>query len=175
MLKHGATSLGVPSDGERGDVDAVGGQQFRIGREIDGGNGVAGAVSAAGRRGAVNREWTAQQGAGAADVAGGDQLARAAGGDCRSADDARRIDGDAEAKLAAERFESLDSGLGVVTEAEVLAFVYLGDLDGVDENAVDAGGGEEFELAGERSDEPVRLLGVKDAGGVRLVVAALLA
>src|ERR1017187_292133 len=120
MLKHGATSLGVPSDGESGDVDTVGGQQFGIRREIDGGNGVASAVSAAGRRGAVDRERTAEQGAGAADVAGGDQLADAAGGDCGSADDARRIDDDDEAELAAERFEPLDSGLGVVDRKSVV-------------------------------------------------------
>ena len=48
MLKHGATSLGVPPDGEGGDVDAVGGEELGIGREVDGGDGVGFAVAAAG-------------------------------------------------------------------------------------------------------------------------------
>ena len=36
--------------------------------------------------------------------------------------------------------------------------------EGKDERGVDAGGGEEFELAGERGDERLRLFGAEDAG-----------
>ena len=38
--------------------------------------------------------------------------------------------------------------------------------EGKDERGVDAGGGEEFELARERGDERLRVFGAKDAGGV---------
>jgi len=37
--------------------------------------------------------------------------------------------------------------------------------EGKDQRGFDAGGGEEFEPAGEWSDEPMRLLRAKDAGG----------
>ncbi len=117
------------------------------------------------------------------------QLADAAGGDGRSADDAGSVDDDAESEFAAEGFEAVDTGLGVVAEAEVFAFVDLGGVDGVDEDVlgefagvhvaegvgegkdescVDAGGGEEFELAGKRGDEPLRVFRAEDAGGVRI-------
>ena len=50
------------------------------------------AVAAAGCGGAVDGERAAEQGAGVADVAGGDQRADAAGGDGRAADAAGRVD-----------------------------------------------------------------------------------
>ena len=94
-------------------------------------------------------------------------LPDAAGGDGLSADDARGVDADGEAEFAAERFEAVDAGLGLIAEAEVFAFVQLGDVEGLlqniggegarrharelagegqDEQRIDAGGGEEFEL-----------------------------
>ena len=72
---------GAVADGERGDVDAVGGEELGVGREVDGGNGVAGAEAAAGGGRAVDGEGAAEQGARLADVAGGDEGADAAGGD----------------------------------------------------------------------------------------------
>src|ERR1039458_8419577 len=143
MLKHGATSLGVPADGESGDVDAVGGKELGIGREVDGGYGVGFAEAAAGGGGAFDGEGPAEEGAGVAQVArGGDELADAAGGDRGAAEGAWGVDGDAEAEFLAEGFEAADAGLGVVAEAEVFAFVDLGGVEGVDEDAGDevAGG-----------------------------------
>ncbi len=76
---------------------------------------------------------------------------------------------------------------GVVAEAEVFSLVDLGDVEGVaedglgevvgggvaegvgegeDEGGVEAGGGEEFELAGEWGDEGEGLSGAEDVGGV---------
>ena len=37
---------GAGADGQRGDVDAVGGEQLGVRCEVDGGDGVAGAVAA---------------------------------------------------------------------------------------------------------------------------------
>ena len=62
------------ADRERGDVDAVGGEELGVGGEVDGGDGVAGAVAAAGGGCAVDGEGAAEEGAGVADVAGGDEL-----------------------------------------------------------------------------------------------------
>ena len=193
MLKHEATSLGVPADGESGDVNAVGGKELGIGREVDGGDGVDFAVAAAGGGGAFDAKGPAEEGAGVAQVArGGDELADAAGGDRGAAEGAWGVDGDAEAEFAAEGFEAGgtgDAGLGVVAEAEVFALVDFGDVEGVDEDAgdevagmqvaelvgegkdeggVDAGVGEELELAGERGEKCEWCFGAEDAGGVRI-------
>jgi len=122
-------------DRERSDVDAVGGQEFGVRREVDGGDGVASTVAAAGRGGAIDGEGAAEQRAGGTDVAGGDELADAAGRDRRPAYDAGSVDGDAEAECAAEGFETADACFGVVAEAEVFTFVDLGDVEFVDQDA----------------------------------------
>jgi hypothetical protein len=174
-------------DGQSGDVDAVGGEEVGVGGEVDGGDGVTGAVAAAGCGVRVDGEGTVEEGAGVAELAFGDEGADAAGGDGRAAQGERGVDGDAEVEGAAEFGEGGDVGLGVVAEAEVFALVDLGDVEGVaqdglrevvgggvaesfgegqDEGGVEAGGGEEFELAWERGDEGEGLRGAEDAGGV---------
>ena len=81
---------------------------------------------------------------GRGDVACGDEVADAAGGDGGAAEDAWGVDGDGEAEFATEGFErAATSAGGVVAEAEVFALVDLGGVDGVDE---DVGG----EVAGVR-------------------------
>jgi len=69
-----------------------------------------------------------------ADIASEDEFANAARGDGRSPDDARGVDDDAEAEFAAERFESFDTCLGVVAEAEVFALVDFSGVDGVEQD-----------------------------------------
>ena len=102
------------------------------------------------------------------------------------------MDDDGEAKLAAQGLQAIGAGdacLGLVAKAEVGALVDLGDVEGSgqdaggevaggaaaqligegqDECGVDPGGGEEFQLAGQRSEEEMRPLRVQDAGGMRL-------
>jgi len=99
------------------------------------------------------------------------------------------VDADGEAKLVAEGFEAVDAGLGLVAETEVFAFVQLGDVQGLlqdlggedagghvrefdgegqDEDSVDTGCGEEFELLHERGDEGLAGFGADDAGRVRV-------
>ena len=179
---------GAGADGERGDVDAVGGKQLRVGREVDGGNGVASAEAAAGGGRAVDGEGAAEQGARLADAARGDEGANAAGGDGAAAQAERVVDGDGEAEFAAQGLQAGwagDAGLGLVAKAEVGALVDLGDVEGAgqdaggevaggaaaklvgegeDQGGVDAGGGEQFQLAGQRSEEEMRPLRVEDAG-----------
>ena len=161
----------------------MGGEEFGVGGEVDGGDGVLGAVAASGGGGAVDGEGAAEQSTGVADVSSGDEMADAAGGDGVAAEDARGVDGDGEAEFAAEGFEAVDAGLGLVAEAEVLAFVDLVDVEqlqrrsvaksravmreksrgeGQDDDGVDAGGGEEFEFLGEWGDEG---LGLARGGG----------
>ena len=102
----------------------------------------------------------------------------------------RGVDADGEAEFAAEGFEAVDACFGLVAEAEVFAFVQLGDVEGLledvggevarggagelggegqDEEGVDAGGGEEFELFGERGDEGLAAIrgGGRGRGGGR--------
>ena len=119
---------GVPTL-ERGDVDAVSGEQFGVGGEVDGGDRVAGAVAAAGGGGAVDGEGAAEQSAGVADIACGDEGADAAGGDGAPRKMRGVIDADGEAEFAAERGEAVDVGFGAVAEAEIFAFV---DFDRVE-------------------------------------------
>src|SRR2546430_722691 len=88
-------------DGEGGDVDADGRNQFSVRCEVDGGHGVSGAVAAARGGRAVDGEGAAEKGAGATDIALGDELADEAGGDGEAVRRARSVDGDAEAELAA--------------------------------------------------------------------------
>ena len=188
-VSNGLEEFGVQAatNGQGSDVDAIGGQEFGVGREVDGGDGVAGTVSAAGGGRAVDGEGAAEERTGVADVAPGEQLADAAGGDGEAANAARGVDGDGEAEFAAEGFEAVDACLGVVAEAEVFALVDLGGVDGVDqdfrrevsrvhvtecvgegedEGGVDASGGEEFELTVERGDEGEGRFGAEDPGGV---------
>ena len=108
-----------------------------------------------------------------ADVAFGEEIADAAGGDGLAAKAARSVDADLEVQLATEGFEAFDVGLGLVTEAEVFAFVKLGYVEGLledfggegagglareiggkgkEEQSVDARGFEKFELLREGSD-----------------------
>ena len=61
------------SDGEGGDVDAVGREKLGVGREVDGRDSVFCAVAAAGRGDAFDGEGPAEEGARVADVAGGDE------------------------------------------------------------------------------------------------------
>ena len=63
---------------ERGDVNAVGRQKFGVGREVDGGDGVACAVATAARGRGLHGEGTAKQGAGLRDLGVADELADAA-------------------------------------------------------------------------------------------------
>jgi len=110
---------GLLSDGERGDVDAVGGKKLRVGREVDGGNGVASAEAATGGGGAVDGEGAAEQGARLADVARGDEGANAAGGDRAAAQAERVVDGDGEAEFAAQGLQAGwagDAGLGLAAK-----------------------------------------------------------
>ncbi len=181
-----ALKVSVPN-GEGGDVDAMGGEELGVGGLVDGGDGVAGAVAASGGGCTFNGEGAAEQGTGLADLSGGDEVADAAGGDRMAAQDARRVDADGEAEFAAEGFEVVDAGLGLVAEAEVLAFVELVDADAVaeeilgegaggharevvregqDDDGVEAGGAEEFEFLGEWGDEGQVGFGAEDAGGV---------
>ena len=74
-------------------------------------------------------EGMAQERAGLADVACGDALADAAGGDGVAAQVAGRVDVDGEAELIAEGFEAVDAGFGLIAEAEVLSFVQLLDVE----------------------------------------------
>ena len=46
LVTASKVSAWAGSDGEGGDVDAVGGEEFGVGGEVDGGDGVAGAVAA---------------------------------------------------------------------------------------------------------------------------------
>jgi len=194
----GVEDLGLRTfaDGEGGDVDAVGGEEFWVGCEVDGGDGVGFAVAAAWGWAGIDGEGAPEEGAGVGDVACGDELADAAGGDGGAANNAGSVDGDAEAEFLAEGFQAgvsslgaAGAGLGVVAEAEVFALVDLGDVEGVDEDVgdeiagrhvaelvgegedeggVEAGVGEEFEAAMERGDEGKRRFGTEDAGGVRV-------
>ena len=84
--------VGAGPDGESGDVDAVGGEEFVVGGEVDGGDGVAGAVPASGSGGGGDGEGMAEEGADPADVAFGDELADAAGGDGLVADGSWGVD-----------------------------------------------------------------------------------
>ena len=165
------------ADGQRGDVDAVGGEKLAVGREVDGGDGEAGAEAAAGGGGAVDGEGAAEQSARLADVARGDEGANAAGGDGTAAQAERGVDDDGEAEFAAQGLQAGragDAGLGLAAKTEVGALVHLGDVEGAgqdaggevaggaaaklvvegqDEGGVDSGGGEQFQLAGQRREE----------------------
>ena len=115
-------SAGGLCDVQRGDVDAVGREQFRVGREVDGGNGVAGAEAAAGGGRAVDGEGAAEQGARLADVARGDEGANAAGGDWTAAQAERVVDGDGEAEFAAQGLQAGwtgDAGLGLAAKRKL--------------------------------------------------------
>ncbi len=79
-------------------------------------------------------ERMAEESAGLADVAGGDGLADTAGGDGAAAQMARGVGVHGKAELFAEGFERVDAGFGLVTEAEVLSFVQLFDVEGVAED-----------------------------------------
>lgn len=122
-----------------------------------------------------------------ADFAGGDELADAAGRDCVFPQGARSVDADGEAEFGAEGREGVDAALGLVAEAEVFAFVELGDVEGLledfggegagggagelggegeDEDGVDAGGGEELDFAVQGGDKGLGGFGAEDADGV---------
>ena len=122
-----------------------------------------------------------------ADLTGGDELADAAGGDGFVAEGARGVDADGEAEFGAEGGEGVDAAFGLVAEAEVFAFVELGDVEGLledfggegagggagelggegeDEDGIDAGGGEELDLAMQGGDEGLGGFGAEDAYGV---------
>src|SRR5215469_2469217 len=70
-----------------GDVDAVGGDEFGVGCEVDCGDGVACAVSAPRGRSALNVERAAEKRARLVHIASGDELPDAAGGDRQAAND----------------------------------------------------------------------------------------
>ena len=55
---------GLLADIEGGDVDAVRGEEFVVGGEVDGGDGVAGAVASAGGGGRADGEGAAEEGSG---------------------------------------------------------------------------------------------------------------
>lgn len=175
------------SDVQCGDVDAVGGQQFGVGREVDSGNGVAGAVTSAGGGGAVDGEVAPENSAGFRQVARGDQRPDAAGGDGGSARDARFVGADGEAEVLAKLGEAGDVGFGLMTEAESFAFVDFDGMEGVaqdglgevagrptaevvgegkDEDEVETGSGEELQLFSQRRDERKARGGVEDVRGV---------
>ncbi len=69
---------GACADFQCGDVDAVGRQQFRVGREVDGGDGVAGAVASARGGCGLDSERATEERTCVAYVALGDKVANAA-------------------------------------------------------------------------------------------------
>lgn len=145
---------GTCADGQRGDVDAVGREKFGIGCEIDGGDGVAGAVAASGGWGGCDGKGATEKGACVADVALGEKRTDAAGGDRLAAKAVWGVDADFEVQLMTKSFEAFDVGFGLVTEAEVFAFVKLGDVEGLLEDFGGEGaGGLAREVGGEGKDE----------------------
>ena len=178
---------GLFSDSQGRDVDAVGGEEFRVGGEVDGGDGEAGAVAPAGGGGGVDAERAAKERAGVRYVPSSKEGADAGGGDDGPAEEVRGKDADSEAEFGAELLEGGDGAFGAIAETEVLAFVNFGGVGGVsedgfgeeaggelgesgvegkDEGGVNAGGGEQFEFTGKRGDEGVRGFGAEMADGM---------
>ncbi len=120
------------ADGEGGDVDAVGGQQLGVGREVDGGDGVARAVAAARGGGAEQtakgrpssaRAWLTSPAAMSVRM----RLEETGA----AAQEVRGVAADGEAEVAAEGCEAVHVGCGLVAEAEVFALVDLADVERV--------------------------------------------
>ena len=78
----------------------------------------------------MDAEGASEKGAGFIEVSASDQGADAAGGYGRAADDQWVVGADGEVQVAAEGSKVADVGLGIVAEAEGLAFVDFSGLEG---------------------------------------------
>src|SRR5579872_1191342 len=173
-----------------GDVNAIFGHEFFVAAEVDGGNGVFGAITAAAAGIGDDAESTAEQVAGIADITFcSNQLAHPAAGNGMAADAHLGVDLDFETELMAELGQLVYVAFGFSPETEVKPLVHLagvqfavqnllGELarseqrkvtvEGQQQHGIQASGSEQAQLDGQRSDQARRRIGMEDARGMRI-------
>src|SRR5580692_6641682 len=111
-----------------GNVDAIGGNQLVITREVDGRHGVLLAIAAAAAGIREDAERPAQQCSRATDISLGNQLTDFTAGDVMAAQRLLRKDASFEAALLAQLRQRIDVTLRLMAEVEVVTFVHLARL-----------------------------------------------